>query len=145
MLINNVESMEDPKQVIPSLAGVDLAKHIYDFIPEGLYWSEGIGFRRLGIVINGEKDVLPLVGGVGSADQEKLIGQVVQSSSQAVNHLCDERGDLRRSRCNIVEVKECLSSIRVELRRDSISASISPRPHFPLQINALFLGPFNAL
>jgi hypothetical protein len=143
VLVHDVESVENPQQRLPSLARIDLADRFYNLFPEGLYWSEGIGFRRLGVVIDRELDPGFVSRDRSRGDKQKLIGQVIQSSSQGVNNFpnkgMSERGDIAQ----FGYVKLGVSRLLVKLGNDFVCAVFRPSPHLDFEITALFLGPFN--
>jgi len=143
VLVHDVKTVENPQQRLPTLARIDLADRFYDLFPEGLYWSEGIGFRRLGVVIDRELDPGFLGRGRGRGDKQKLIGQVIQSGSQSVNDFANqrvsERGDVPQFR----DVKAGVSRLRIVMGTDFICAAFCPSPHLDFEITALFVGPFN--
>jgi len=145
MLVHYVESMENPEQRIPTLARIDCAKHFYDVFPEGLYWFEGIGFRRLGVVVNREVDMLSFIQGIGSPEEKELISQVVERGAKTMKEFSDEGRYLWGDTQRLIEAKECASSLRIELRNDSVSAFFGPGSHLPFEITALFFGPLNPL
>jgi hypothetical protein len=144
VLIHDVESVENPQQRLTSLARIDLADRFYDFFPEGLYWSEGFGFRHLGVVIDGELDSSPLVERISSGNKEKLVGQMIQGSSRCVNNLPYQGMSKRSDVAQFGYVKFGISRLLVKLGNDFVCAVFRPIPHLDFEITALFLGPFNA-
>jgi hypothetical protein len=145
MLVHDVQTMEHPQKLIPTLARVDLAERFYNFWPEGLYWSEGFGFRRLGVIVNGEFNLAPFVGRVFSTDKKELVSEVIQGGSEGVDDFTNQRATQRRERLDLSQIKEGLSSLRVWMSADTVCAVFGPTPHVTFEITALFLGPFNAL
>jgi hypothetical protein len=143
VLVHDVESVENPQQRLTSLARIDLADRFYDFFPEGLYWSEGFGFRRLGVVIDRELDSVPFVERIGSGNKEQLIDQMIQGCSQGVNHFPNQRMGERGDVAQFGHVKLGVSRLLVKLGSDFVCAVFRPSPHLDFEIAALFLGPFN--
>jgi len=129
VFINNVESMEYPEQRISTFARVDCADRFYDFFPEGPYFSEGIDFRHLRIVVDGKIYATPFVSGVCTGNEEELIGQIIKSSPKAMQQLGDQGCDLRSNFESLIQVKACVSSLQIEPRSNSVRASFGPSPH----------------
>jgi hypothetical protein len=137
--------MENPKKRLPTLGRVDFADRVYDFLPEGLYSSEGVGLLRLGVIVNREVDTFPFVGRIGPTNEKQLIGQVVERSSESMKDFAYQSNNPRGDFCQMAHVIDRVSRLRIELGTDSVSASFGPCAHLSLKITALFLGPFNAL
>ena len=145
VLIHDIQTVEHPQQRIPTLARVDRMERFYDFWPEGLYWSEGFGFRSLGVVVNRKLNFAPIVTGVFPANEEKLVSEVVKRGSERVDDLADQCTTEGSERLNLAQIKDRLASLRVWLSADTVCAIFGPCPHIRFEITALFLGPFNAL
>lgn len=89
--------------------------------------------------------MLSFVEGIGSSEEKELVRQVVERGAETMQRLGDQRCDLGGNIKRLLQVKECVSGLRIELRNDSICTFFDPGPHLPFEITALFFGPFNAL
>jgi hypothetical protein len=70
VFVHDVQSMENPEHRLTTLARVDFVDCFYDLFTEGLYFSEGVGFLRLGVIVDREVNPLAFIGRISSTHEK---------------------------------------------------------------------------
>ena len=142
VLVDVVKFVEQPERVVPTFVWFDRVDCVYGILPHALYFSRAFGFVFRGTFKNRER--CPKRGFLAS-NQDKLMGQVVQRTSEIVQSVAGDCRKRRRSLRKINDVKRKLSRLRIALASDYIwlGEAKSESIDYGRQVVDVLFGPFD--
>lgn len=142
VLVDVVKFVEQPERVVPTFVWFDRVDYVYSILPHALYFSSASGFVYRGTVKNRERCPKR---GIFASNQDQLMGQVVQRTSEIVQSVAGDCRKRRRSLWKIIDVKRKLARLRIALASDYIWLG-EAKPEcidFGLQVVDVLFGPFD--
>src|SRR5580704_3789728 len=124
MLVDNVEAVESPQGIIPSLVWLDSLDRIYGVLPHALYLSRKSGVLLLGerfTLADWETDVLGRLGLSRHSDEPTR--EVIKSASQVLNRVSSNHAEMCWNRSHFCDCINSLSSLRISLYDSAIGVS----------------------
>jgi hypothetical protein len=144
MLVDNVQAMESPKGVIPSLVWLQALDSLYSVLPHALYLSRERGLLLLGerfTIADWEADMLGRLG--LSRHPDEPASEVVKCASEVLNRISGNEADLWRNGRDGLYDKGALSSIRVILYNDTIRVGLHEQSGSIDEITDVLIGPLD--
>jgi hypothetical protein len=120
MFVSDIEIMESPKIVVPSLVWFDTFDDVNRFLPHSLYLS-----RKRGLFIFGGRNVFKdrKSGGFGNSsvvDSNEMADQIVESTPDVLENVTSDKQNFRRDRRDLDRIVDVLSGIRISLFSDHV-------------------------
>jgi hypothetical protein len=141
VLVSNVRIVDGPEILaLSTLVRFGSANRIYGTLRHALYSSIPLGIVFRGTLTDRESGIPgvgPAIGG------NELVGQVVKSASEVVNHVSSDEPDIGRRDLEVSNFEEAISRRRIALGQDYIGVSIDEPIPCDLQITEVLFGPFN--
>lgn len=148
VFVHDVEVVDCPERVIPSLVRLYAANSILDGRTKVLYFSlEKLRFFFLGLEFGRvEYRECGFGAGLAPADFCELPRQMIQGATQIVDGIAGDNGDNGRSRISFLyEKSRSIRQLRVILGRNFIRLPVEKLGDFRFQVTDVLLGPFNFL
>jgi len=142
VLIHNVEAVQLPEGVVPSLVWLDRVDRVDRVLPHALDLSQLSGFVFLGGIEDREIDVIERTW-LGRPDQDELVGQMVESASQVLQDFPSDHVDHCWHLTHADEVVNELSRLRIALGADYVRVGGEERLEDVIQLSDVVLGPFD--
>lgn len=108
MLVDYVQSVEFPKEEIPSLVWTDTVERFESFLPKTWYKSVQLGFVSLGIGSNRELSIM-------SGDFRQAASKIIQSTTEAIENIAGKEWDAARQDRQLLDVIGYVASLRISL------------------------------
>ena len=142
VLIHDVKFVQLPEGVIPSLVWFDRIDRIDRVLPHALYLSRLAGFIFLGGVEDRKIDIIegPRL---TRSDQDELVGQMIESTSQTLQDFPRDHVDDRWHLTHADEIVNELSRLRMSLGADNVRISGEESLEGFIQLLDVVLGPFD--
>jgi hypothetical protein len=143
VLINNVEAMEPPKGVIPSVVWLDSLDGIYSVLPHALYLS-----RKSGLLVLGERFTIAdwesnILGRFGVSRSDKTASEVIESASQVLNRVSCDQTEMNWDRSNFGDCVDSLSALRISIYSGAVRAAFGETNSGNPEIVDVFIGPLD--
>ncbi len=144
VLIDNVEAMETPQGIIPSLVWLDSLDGIYSILPHAIYLS-----RKSSLLILGSRHTFAdwetnILGRFGlRSDPDESARQVVQSASQVLNRVSSDQTEMNWNRSNFCDCVGSLSALRISLYESAIRVSFAEVDSGTHEIVDVLIGPLD--
>lgn len=140
VFVVDVETMETPKEIIPSVVRLQSADSFYRCWAGSLYASLKFGLHS--ICASGDGELGPVTGG-SSSSLNKLPGKVIQGTPEVVDGVADDRGPAARRVLRDLDAIQFLSSFRLFLGEHAVGLAISEAFDLQFEITDVLLGPFD--
>jgi len=140
VFIDVVKLMETPKRIVPSAVWFDRVNCFYSVWPHTRYFSSATGFVSRGVI---EDRKVCLRGRGTTANDNKIVGQMVEGAPKIVNQIPGDSGHSKGRLPNAEEIIDQFSSLRIMLGSDYIWVGHQERANFNLKITEVLFGPFN--
>lgn len=149
VFVDIVKSVNDPERVIPTLVRLDFVDGIYGRLRHSVYLSHLAGFVFFGSIkdweVNMPERIAPRRGdsGTARADEDKLVGQMVQSTSKIVDNVSEAKRDVVGDRCVLGDIIMQTTGFRIALGRDFVRVGLDESIASGLQLVDVLIGPFD--
>lgn len=140
VLVGNVQFVENPEHILPTLIRVGSVNRIYSTLRHALYSSRSLGFVFRGLLPDRESGLLGMGRTVGV---NELVSEVVKGTSEVVNSVSGDEANFDGRGLNIEYAVNVISRLRVSLSLDSIWFAIEESFQGDFQITDVLFGPFN--
>jgi hypothetical protein len=140
MLVVNVELMECPKSIVPSLVRLGSLNEIYRSRTHSLYLGRRFGFVFGRSITDREASLL---GRCASICFDQLPSQVVERCPQIVNCITNDESEIVGSISTNLDPKDFVSRVRIVLDERSIRVTVPKDLHSPFEIVDVLFGPFD--
>ena len=151
VFVDIVKSINEPERVIPTFVWLDFVDSLYGRLRHSLYFSHLSGFVFFGAIKDRERDVSErIVRPLGVSDpiganKDKLVSQVVQGASEAVNDVSETQRDIKMRRGDLRNIIMQLSGLRIALGSEFVGVGFErgPTDGERLQLVDVLIGPCN--
>ncbi len=139
VFVDNVQSMEPPKGIIPSLVRFEFMNEVHRIVPYSLY----LGIKEGSLVFlptvgNGESGFLCRLSAIGD---NQGIHQIIKGRSQVLKHVAGKKRNFRRNVRVLRRLKSNLDFLRIELYRDAIGIRINKLSQGGIEFIDTLVGP----
>jgi len=142
VFVCDVETMETPKRVIPSLVRLGPLDEVHRFLGRSVYLFRRTGFKSFGkggFILENEK--AGLSGDGVSLGSHQLANQQVEGGAEVVDGVTDDEGELGGGTIENFGVDDVLGALQVELNPHSARVSFAPASLFGFQAIQVFARP----
>src|SRR5215213_8481133 len=141
VLVDNIEFMQPPHCVIPSLIRLAPVDSFYSSSRHALYFSVTLGFVFRGVLKNREASLFPRL---TLRDGNQMERQVIQSRAQVVDDIPGDSGKSERGIGGANDViLDSLRNLRIGLGPRFIRLGVQKGAEFNLEITEMLFGPVN--
>lgn len=142
VLVDVVQLMDAPEDVVSALVWFQPIDLFYRLWPDALYLSSFFGMVSSFVTRDG-KFYAPTWRGATGPDYGEMICEVVESTSQVVDHIASDRHSIKGKHWNRSVVLSALSKIRIRLKYGDVLVTVPMGKEFPIEITEVKFGPFN--
>ena len=149
MFVDIVKSMDDPELVISTFVGLDFIDGIYGRLFHSVYLSHLSGFVFVGAIKDWEVNMSKRITSLGrdsstiGADKDKLVGQMIQCTSEIVDDISETKRDVVGDGCVLGDVIMQTAGFRIALGRDFVGVGLDENLTSGLQLVDVLVGPFD--
>lgn len=140
VLICDVETVEPPKRLVPSLVRLGLLNNAQRTLGNSLYFSKMTGFKSVGALENGEPG---LVNYRAAADAHKFAGQQVERGPKIVDSIAYDGAPPERGLGRNSDLKDALASLRLIVGDDFIGFALPKNWDERFEVMDVLFGPFD--
>src|SRR5271169_2439541 len=141
MLVNIIKLVDSPERLVAALVWFDVINSFYRQWPHALYFSSLFGFVSSEVLRNREFDTS--TGFFAGADNDKLISQMVESTSEIVNDVPCRCDRIEGQPWKNHEPPRCLPGLSVQLGANYCRADIPRSEKVGCETTEVLFGPLN--
>ena len=139
--VSDAQSVQLPKLIVPTLVGLQRLNESNGFGGKFLYSFLGGSFKFLDIPCYGERDIVDVDGRV--VLKGETASSIVEGSSQILDGIADNEGEVVRDRFQDAELEMDLTSLVVFLDKSFIGIGLPKRFAGGTELLDVGFGPFN--
>lgn len=140
VLIRNVETVQTPEGVVPSLVRLQRGDHVFRGVADALCYSRRFGFVILPGPPNRERR---FVGGVVAVGEHELVDEKIEAGPQVVDGVADNRAPTGRRLFADLHAPDLVARVRLVLCEDTVWIGPEECPDLGIKLVDVLLGPLN--
>lgn len=143
MFVSNVQLVETPEGVVPTLVWLDSHDRIYGVLPHALYLSRKSGLLLFGGWCQLGDWKARILSRLAIVRQDQPIGEVIQSTPEVLNGVPGNEPNVGWNRSNLGDPIDFVSTIRVKIYSDGVRVGLHEGSRGRLEIVDVFVGPID--